>query len=529
MLFFNTAGPVNCDDHYCLPPLSRFDLEEIQMLIAQKKYFVLHAPRQTGKTSCLLALMKYLNEQGNYECLYINVEAAQAMRENVYEAMRVILGEIVLRARTGLKDEFFERTWLKILETKRAQSLSEILTRWTENGQKPKVLFIDEIDSLVGDTLISVLRQLRSGYDRRPHSFPQSIILCGIRDVRDYRIHSSAEKTIITGGSAFNIKAESLRLGDFTKNEMTQLYQQHTEITDQIFSDHAIETAWELSEGQPWLVNALVNALAYEIAWKMKQMRDRTITITDEHIQKAGQNLIVRRETHIDQLIDKLREERVQKVIEPILMGENTPEKAHDDDISYVKDLGLVKIDPTIRIANRIYQEVIPRALTFSTQVTISHETSWYIRETDGTIDFNKLMRAFQDFFRKHSEKWCNGFQYREAAVQLLLQAFLQRIVNNGGYIFREYGLGRQRTDLLIIWHKGKQKQEVVIELKIRRGNTQKTIKKGVEQTWAYMDKCGASEGHLVIFDQRKNKSWKEKIFYEIEYHNDCGIHIWGM
>ncbi|ETR67739.1 MAG: hypothetical protein OMM_11273, partial [Candidatus Magnetoglobus multicellularis str. Araruama] len=80
MLFFNTAGPVNCDDHYCLPPLSRFDLEEILMLIAQKKYFVLHAPRQTGKTSCLLALMKYLNEQGNYECLYINVEAAQAFR-----------------------------------------------------------------------------------------------------------------------------------------------------------------------------------------------------------------------------------------------------------------------------------------------------------------------------------------------------------------------------------------------------------------------------------------------------------------
>jgi hypothetical protein len=386
-------------------------------------------------------------------------------------------------------------------------------------------MLIDEIDSLVGDTLISVLRQLRSGYDRRPHSFPQSIILCGIRDVRDYRIHSSAEKTIITGGSAFNIKAESLRLGDFSKNEMTELYQQHTGITDQIFSDNAIETAWKLSNGQPWLVNAL----AYEVTWKIKEMRDRTTIISDEHIQKAAQNLIVRRETHIDQLIDKLREERVQKVIEPIMLGEDTPEKAHDDDISYVKDLGLIKIDPNIRIANKIYQEVIPRALTFSTQVTISHETSWYIRETDGTIDFNILMGAFQDFFRKHSEKWRNGFQYREAAVQLLIQAFLQRIINNGGYIFREYGLGRKRTDLLIIWHKGKQKQEVVIELKIRRGNTQKTIKKGVEQTWAYMDKCGASEGHLVIFDQRKSKSWKEKIFYRNERHNDCDIHIWGM
>ncbi|ETR70504.1 MAG: hypothetical protein OMM_03194 [Candidatus Magnetoglobus multicellularis str. Araruama] len=524
-VIFNTAGPVNCDDHYCLPPLSRFDLEEIQMLIAQKKYFVLHAPRQTGKTSCLLALMNYLNEQGNYECLYINVEAAQALRENIYEAMRIILGEIALSAREYLDDDYLETIWLDILKNRSGQAFLELLTQWSKRNNRPKVLLIDEIDSLVGDTLISVLRQLRAGYTRRPKTFPQSIILCGIRDVRDYRIHSSAEKTIITGGSAFNIKAESLRLGDFSKKEMTQLYQQHTEITDQFFSDHAIETAWELSEGQPWLVNAL----AYEVTWKMKQMRDRTITITDDHIQKAGQNLIVRRETHIDQLIDKLREERVQKVIEPILMGENTPEKAHDDDISYVKDLGLVKIDPTIRIANKIYQEVIPRALTFSTQVTITHETSWYIRKTDGAIDFKKLMRAFQDFFRKHSEKWRNGFQYREAAVQLLLQAFLQRIVNNGGYIFREYGLGRQRTDLLIIWHKGKQKQEVVIELKIRRGNTQKTIKKGLEQTWAYMDKCGASEGHLVIFDQRKSKSWKEKIFYEIEYHNDCGIHIWGM
>jgi hypothetical protein len=167
--------------------------------------------------------------------------------------------------------------------------------------------------------------------------------------------------------------------------------------------------------------------------------------------------------------------------------------------------------------------------LTFSTQVTISEETSWYIREHDGTIDFNKLMVSFQDFFRKHSEKWRNGFQYQESAVQLLIQAFLQRIVNNGGYIFREYGLGRKRTDLLIVWHKGSQKQEVVVELKIRRGNTQKTIQKGVKQTWEYMDKCGANEGHLVIFDQRKQKSWKEKIFYQKETWNACEIMVWGM
>jgi len=83
MRFFNTAGPVNCQDHYCLPPLTRFDLPEVLTLISQKKYFVLHAPRQSGKTSCMLALREYLNNSGEYRSLYVNVEAAQAAREDV--------------------------------------------------------------------------------------------------------------------------------------------------------------------------------------------------------------------------------------------------------------------------------------------------------------------------------------------------------------------------------------------------------------------------------------------------------------
>jgi hypothetical protein len=66
MRFFNTEGPVRPQDHYCLPPLHRWDLDEVLTLIERKKYFLLHAPRQTGKTSCLLALMEYLNREGRY-------------------------------------------------------------------------------------------------------------------------------------------------------------------------------------------------------------------------------------------------------------------------------------------------------------------------------------------------------------------------------------------------------------------------------------------------------------------------------
>ena len=186
------------------------------------------------------------------------------------------------------------------------QLLEHLLSLWCRQSEKPVVLFIDEVDSLVGDTLISLLRQLRSGYPNRPELFPQSIILCGIRDVKDYRMHSDIEKEIITGGSAFNIKAESLKLGNFSLEEIKMLYGQHTTETGQPFSNDVFPLVWDLTEGQPWLVNAL----AYEACFKMKEGQDRGKEITVPMIQQAKENLILRRETHLDQLTDKLKEEQ---------------------------------------------------------------------------------------------------------------------------------------------------------------------------------------------------------------------------
>ena len=342
--------------------------------------------------------------------------------------------------------------WRQVL-TKEGEyaALNQVLTQWAVKQTNPLVLLIDEIDSLVGDTLIAVLRQLRSGYDKRPSAFPQSVILCGIRDVRDYRIHSDQDKAIITGGSAFNIRAESLRLGDFSQSEVITLLQQHTEETGQVFEEAAQAEIWRLTQGQPWLVNAL----AYETTFKMKDGRDRTIPITVDKITTAKENLILRRETHLDQLVDKLKEERVQRVVEPILNGESDPESIPANDVLYVRDLGLIRQEARqLTIANPIYQEIIPRELTYTTQLTIVQESAWYVQK-DGRLDLNKLLTAFQQFFREHSEHWVERFNYKEAGPQLLMQAFLQRIVNGGGRVEREYGLGRKRTGFavnLAVW-----------------------------------------------------------------------------
>ncbi|MCP4699701.1 MAG: ATP-binding protein [Gammaproteobacteria bacterium] len=273
MRFFNNAGPVNCKKHYCLPPLQRFDIDEILLLIEQEKYFVLHAPRQVGKTTWLLALQEHLNREGQYRCLYFNVEVAQAAREDIEQGMRAILAEMAEWAVSTLDDAYIESIWRDVLAQNGGNvALNKVLTLWARQSDKPLVIFIDEIDSLTGDTLISVLRQLRSGYARRPADFPQSVVLCGVRDVRDYRLHTDSGKAAVSGGSPFNIKAESLRMDNFKRTEMENLYRQHTQETGQVFSAQTLALAWELTQGQPWLINAL----AHETCFKMQTGRDRT-------------------------------------------------------------------------------------------------------------------------------------------------------------------------------------------------------------------------------------------------------------
>ncbi len=524
MRFFNTSGPVVAADHYCIPPLERLNLADVRRFIRDKRYFVLHAPRQTGKTSALLALRDLLNAEDAYRCVYVNIEGGQAAREDVEQVIRTILGELASRARS-VGDAFLDEVWFDILAKYGPHvALREALTRWAESAPKPLVLLIDEIDALIGDSLLSVLRQLRAGYDLRPEGFPQSVVLCGVRDVRDYRIQSTAENALIAGGSAFNIRARSLRLGDFSRDEVIALLNQHTEETGQVFTADALETIWAQTQGQPYLVNALAD----ETCFYDGDAADRHRPITADDILEAQEQLILRRETHLDQLADKLQEERVQRVIEPLLSGGEDSDFSTRD-LEYVRDLGLIAPNDPLRIANPIYAEIVPRELTYAAQVGLNEDTAWYVN-ADGSLDVIKLMAEFQTFFREHSEHWVTRFQYQEAGPQLLLQAFLQRIVNSGGRIEREYGLGRGRTDLLIVWPQGDVTRKVVIECKLLHKSLEQTIAEGLEQTAEYMDRCAAEAGHLVVFDRREGRRWEDKVFHCRRRSNSgVEIEVWGM
>lgn len=360
---FPIAGPVIPERYYCIDPLKRVDLDEILELIDDLAYFVLYAPRQTGKTSVLKALSERLNADGTYRCVYVNFEPGQAAKEDAGRALRAILGQFGSCAYLTLRDEFVASITEETLQKFGPDgALMEVLVRWAGADEQPLVLLIDELDALVGRTLISVLRQLRAGYDLRPTNFPHSVILCGVRDVQDYRIFSDPDSNYISGGSGFNIKAESLRLGDFTESQVYALLAQHTAETGQAFDASAVERVWELTRGQPWLVNAL----AQQACFAERSGRDRSRSISETAIDVAKEALILNRVTHFDQLAAQLKQDLVRRVIEPTLAGGN---RWHSrTDLEYVRDLGLIARKGPVRIANPIHAEVVPRELTAELQ-----------------------------------------------------------------------------------------------------------------------------------------------------------------
>ena len=499
---FSIAGSILPARHYHLPPLRRSGFEEVLELVEDANYFIVYAPRQTGKTTSLRALCDVLNERG-YRAVHANIQPASTVSDDLARAIRAVLTRLASRAKRTLDDDYLDREWAGLLDRYGPESaVEEALARWAGADPRPLVLVLDEVDALQGDALLCLLHQLRSGYETRPDGFPHSIVVCGLRNVRDY---------FAPQASPFNIVAKSLRLGDFSETEVRDLLGQHTEETGQRFTNEAVVEVWRSTNGQPWLVNALARSACFDDPGG----RDRSRDITRTAIVAARERLILEGPAHFGQIADRLKEERVRKVLDPILAGVEGRPDFTDDDARYVNDLGLVTATSPVRIANPIYGEVIPRLLAHGMEVTMHHDGSRFVR-ADRSLEVPALLRAFQSFFRENAEWWLRDSRFHEYGAQVLLQAFLQRVVNAGGHITREHGLGRGRTDLLISWRKAREAQVFVIECKVRRqrDGLDEVVRRGALQTAGYVDRSGAAEGHLLVFDRDERKPWEEKVFH---------------
>lgn len=517
--YFNTTGLCRPELHYMVDPF-RGLYDDVMRLIEAQQYFVVHAPRQTGKTTLLHSLAHRLNREGKYVATVCSLESAGYPSIAVEDANMVFVQSMYRTAPL-----FLEAARMPPHPDNYSKSnslLQNYLADWSRALDKPLVLLLDEVDALYDDVLISTLRQLRDGFQTRPKNFPQSIALVGLRDIREYRLRARADNPSIGAGSPFNVKAKSFFLTIFSREEVRGLLDQHTQDTGQVFSDAVFKKLYEFSGGQPWLTNALANEIVAEIL-----KNDSSREITPDMVEAAKERLIEQRQTHLDSLADKISEERVRPIVMSIINGESPHFDGYNDAIRYCRDLGIISQDSPVRFANPIYREIITRILNASFQEGINQDiahTAWYLR-SDGSLDIDKLLEAFVDFYRWNSESWLERFQYKEAGHQLLLMAFLQRIINGGGRIEREMAIGNGRTDVAVFW----KDQVIPIELKIN--HDARSQPDGLRQIARYMDKLGQKRGYLVLFEKKSSQElpWDHRIRREVHEVDGKEVILLGM
>jgi type II secretory pathway predicted ATPase ExeA len=321
-------------------------------------------------TIYLKSLTNHINLEGKYYAMYCSLEANDGVTDDVIAMTRIVV-EInkALKYSAIAKLSALSSQIDSLPNIDPSIKVSFFLNYLCVNLDKDLVIFFDEADCLINPPLITFLRQIRIGYNNRSDSksskFPRSMALVGLRDIRDYLVQVRSDNESKGLVSRFNIIKDALTLPNFTQDEIGILYRQHTEASGQVFEDKAIEWAWYWSEGQPWLVNALAD----EAIVKILKM-DFGSAITSAIIDEAAENLIKRRDVHIDALLERLKEPRVARVMNAVIAGRSLKASTYDDDHRYCLDLGLVSLDENnyLRPANAIYQEVLSRVLSESNQ-----------------------------------------------------------------------------------------------------------------------------------------------------------------
>jgi hypothetical protein len=325
---------------------------------------------------------------------------------------------------------------------------------------------------------------------------PRRFNTAGPCDPAKHYKHAAGTTGRLGSASPFNIKTESLTMHGFTRDEVASLFAQHTEETGQPFEPEAIDRVFALTQGQPWLVNALARQLVEVL------VKDRAEPIRAADVDRAEQILIERQDTHLDSLAERLREPRVRAILEPMIAGE-TPGALPPDDVRFALDLGLVRLtaEGGLDVANPIYREIIIRELAFPSRAALPMIAPTWLR-ADGSLDDDRLLDAFLDFWRCHGEPLLGTAPYHEIAPHLVLMAFLSRVVNGGGTVEREYAIGRGRMDVCVRYRGA----ALAMELKVWRDGRPDPLAQGLKQLDGYLAGLGLGRGWLMIFDRRSGQ-----------------------
>lgn len=488
--FFEDAGIVDPGSayHVDLEKVSNTKRQDIKTMVDLGRYFSIFAPRQSGKTTFFEGVCRQLANDPTYIPILLSFQDYKSLQtQRFYNLIQKSLCRQLISRLTLVECPRLDviKSYIEtctISDHISFRELFEELNRTVE--QKKIVIFIDEFDGIPRDELenfLTTLRELYQEYKGREDKALYSVGLVGIRNIT---------KLIVGGVSPFNI-ADQVKLPPFTLKNVRDLYAQHTEETNQPFTEEAVNRVHKETAGQPWLVNRLGTILTVNIR------PETTDPITVEDVEKGVEVLLYEENSHFDNITEKAKQFK-ETFIDVVFNGvEYIP---GDEEQSLLLTHGLIRAEgKDLFVANPIYKKRFTKTFFREAGAGIDIADRGYFT-ADGFLNMEAILSDFEEYVMQIGVNafYASGKPY-EKTGQFLLTAWLYQFVEGGkGDLRYEAPSGLGRMDILLIY----QGRKHIIETKINRSNIDKTIDRAVEQlSGKYLLTEKVDEGYVVVFD----------------------------
>jgi hypothetical protein len=501
---FNITGLCFPDQHY-MADVSKKLAQSLKM-IDEGEYFVINRPRQYGKTTTLYSLADRLMKTGEYIVFNMSFEGVGDLMFDDEKTFSKGFVELLANHSQVYAPEL--ATWL--LETApnidSLKLLSSMITTLVNKTAKKMVVMIDEVDKSSNNQLfISFLAMLRNKYlQRGQFKTFHSVVLAGVHDVKSLKLKLRPDDEQ-KYNSPWNIAAEFKVDMNLQPSEIKPMLDEYSVDKGVAMNTQEIaDCLFYFTSGYPFLVSKLCKMLDEEFMPE-KEVKEWTV----EDIDIAAQRLIREQNTNFDSVIKNLENypNLYELVYNILVIGDQTDYNIYDPVVSLGMLHGIFKNGQGIRIHNRIYQELIYHYMTSKTKSRLimgDYTFSPNFRLADNRLDMEMVLTKFQAFMKEQYSKHDRDFVERNG--RLVFLAFIKPIINGSGFDFKEPQISEERRlDVIITYFE----HRYLAELKIWRGPA--AHKTGLAQLADYLNRQAIEEGYLIIFDQRKKKSWKKE------------------
>jgi hypothetical protein len=510
---FNITGTCRPSEHYMMDDSRRF--KGILDFVERGKYFVINCPRQYGKTTMLAALRKELQERSDYLPIAMNF---QGLDSAVY-ASDIAFGRYFYKQLVGSlqrSKEFDHKQALADLSLPESVTdLSERITDIAHLTPKKLVLLIDEVDASSNyEPFLVLLGMLRTKFlnrDQPEHATFHSVVLAGVHDIKSlkFKLRNPEDAQM---NSPWNIASDFKVVMEFYPNEIAHMLRQYSEAENvQMDFEAMSERLYYYTSGYPFLVSKLCKTIAEEI---LPNKEDKSHWTLDD--LEAAVQLLLKEEqnTNFDSLFRNLEnnQELYNMVCRVLIDGELIPFNPDVALIRLGRMYGIFKeVRGGVAIHNRIYEQriyayLIVRRIGEKQPETVNYVGSQFVKD-DGSLDLTVVLRKFQSFMKEQYSKRDEDFKERE--WRLIFLSYLKPIINGRGYEFKEVETSEEkRLDIVVTYMQWR----YIIELK--RWSGEKAHERGLDQLANYLEIHGVNEGWLLIFDDRKNPTWKEEYIH---------------